>query len=325
MRTAIIILSFLILPFCQISAQPWLASVPQDDRLNFYTIRDAANRYWDTRDTEEKGKGWKPFKRWEWFWEQRVFPSGRFPGRTHLYEEYRRVLSRRGESRSAVANWTEIGPETSPGGYSGLGRLNCVRINPLNASAIWVGAAAGGLWKSMNGGFTWSTTTDDLPSLGVTDIAFDPVNPSVMYIATGDGDASDDYSVGVMKSTDAGETWQATGLSWMTEEGVLLNRVLVKPDEPNVVIAAGTGIHRSTDGGVTWEERSSVRIFDLEFKPGSPGTMYASGNLGNILRSTDAGVTWIALTNGLPSGGRRVALAVSPAEPSYIYALISNT
>lgn len=325
MRRCLIVFSFLTLPLLPLSAQPWLESVPQGERRNFYAVRAAFNEYWETRDRAEKGKGWKPFKRWEWFWEQRVFPSGQFPARTQLYDEYREVVSRRGGSRSAVANWTEIGPETSPGGYSGLGRLNCVRINPLDPTAIWVGAAAGGLWKSMNGGVTWSTTTDELPSLGVTDIAFDPLNPSIIYIATGDGDASDDYSVGVMKSTDAGSTWLATGLSWTTSDGVLLNRIIVKPDDPGILIAAGTGIHRSTDGGSTWEEVMSTRIYDVELKPGSPETMYASGNLGNILRSTDAGVSWTALTNGLPAGGRRVALAVSPSEPDYLYALISNS
>src|SRR5205814_307020 len=96
----------------------------------------------------------------------------------------------------------------------GVGRVNCVRLNPLNASHVWAGSPAGGLWKSTNSGTNWTTNTDQLTVLGVSDVAINPLDTSIMYIATGDGDASDTYSAGVLKSTDAGVTWNTTGLTW---------------------------------------------------------------------------------------------------------------
>lgn len=61
-------------------------------------------------------------------------------------------------------------------------------FHPTNSNTFWVGTPAGGLWKTTNGGNTWTTNTDNLPVLGVSDIAINPDNPSIMYIATGDGD-----------------------------------------------------------------------------------------------------------------------------------------
>ncbi len=327
-HAAFALVAFLAVLFSkQAGAQPWMDAVPDGDKDNFYAIQAAFTNYWAERDSKEKGKGWKAFKRWEWFWEQRVYPSGEFPSAGHLFNESQKVWERRQSippPGSRAANWTDIGPFSSPGGYAGLGRLNCVRTNPTDPTEIWVGSAGGGLWKSTDNGVTWATSTDEIPTLGVTDIAFDPVDPTIMYIATGDGDASDTYSVGVLKSTDAGTTWQTTGLNWATSQSLLLSRLLIRPDDPNTLIAAGSGIHTTTDGGVTWVQTNSARIHDLEFKPGSPNVVYASGNTSNALRSTDGGNTWTAMTNGFPTSGRRVALAVTPANAEYVYALVSN-
>jgi len=310
------------------AAQPWMENVPPIEKENFYSVQNAFNEYWKDRDIKEKGKGWKPFKRWEWFWEPRVFPSGTMPDRMQLYTEYQKGLERRNQqnpSGSSLANWTEMGPSSAPGGYYGIGRLNCVRTDPDDVNTIWVGAAAGGLWKSTDAGVTWSSNTDELPSLGVTDIAIDPSNNDIMYIATGDGDASDDYSVGVLKSTDAGLTWATTGLNWTTSQASLLSRLLIRPDDPNTLIAAGNGIYKTTDAGATWVQTSFTRIHDMEFKPGGPGTIYASGASSNVFRSTDGGTTWTSITSGFATNGTRVALGVTPANASYIYALVSNS
>jgi photosystem II stability/assembly factor-like uncharacterized protein len=330
MRPSAIALTILVclafLPTDAAKGQPWMESVPENDKDNFYAIQEAFNNYWKDRDWKEKGKGWKAFKRWEWFWEQRVYPSGEFPNRMQLYNEYRGVVEQRPAAppAAATANWTEMGPSTSPGGYAGLGRLNCVRTNPADPDEIWVGSGGGGLWKTTDNGATWATLTDELPTLGVTDIAFDPVDPNVMYIATGDGDAGDTYSVGVLKSTDAGTTWKTTGLNWETSQAILLSRLLIRPDDPNTLIAAGSGTYKTTDGGDTWVQTGSIRIFDLEFKPSNPDVMYASGEASNAFRSTDGGSTWAAMTNGFPTAGRRVALAVTEANPEYVYALVAN-
>lgn len=304
------------------SAQPWMESLPESDRHNFYDIQRAFNQYWQGKDYEEKGKGWKVFKRWEWFWEQRVYPSGEFPNPMQLYDESQRVAAFRGKSNSVLGgNWTEMGPSQSTGGYSGIGRLSCVRIDPTNSNIIYVGTPAGGLWKSTNAGTTWTTNTDELPSLGVTDVLIDPANTNTMYIATGDGDGGDTYSVGVMESTDGGATWNTTGLNWATSQARRISRLLMYPGSANMILAAGSGIYKTTDSGVTWTQTHASTHKDMEFKPGDPSIVYASTSSGTVRRSTNSGDTWTTLNNGIPTTGGRVALGVTPANPEYVYAL----
>ena len=306
-------------------AQPWIQNTGQLVTQNFYDIQRAFNNYWKNKNTKERGKGWRPFKRWEWFWGQRVYPTGQFPNPMQLLVESQSRVCATGNGRLAAANWTSMGPNDSPGGYAGLGRLNCVRVNPNNPGVVWVGSASGGLWKTTNDGATWTSNTDELPSLGVTDIAFDPTNPNIMYMATGDGDASDTYSVGVLKSTDGGGTWNTTGLNWVTSQVSVLCRLLIHPTNSNILIAAGSGIHKTTNGGVSWTQVASGSFRDMEFKPGDPNTIYASGNSGRMTRSTDGGQTWSDASSGLPGSASRLALGVSPANPEYVYALVAAT
>lgn len=309
------------------NAQPWMDQLSARGQTNFYDIQSAFNRYWQGKDYKEKGKGWKPFKRWEWFWEPRVYPTGELPDPMQLYDEYVKVMGARGRNANINGgNWTELGPSSAAGGYSGVGRINCVRVDPINSSILWAGSPSGGLWKSTNAGGSWSTVTDELPSLGVTDIVIDPTNTNVMYIATGDGDAGDTYSVGVLKSTDGGTTWNPTGLNWATSQARTISRLMMHPSNPAILIAAGSGIYLTTNGGTTWTQTQSSTHRDLEFKPGNPSIVYAAGSSGVIRRSTDGGSTWTTLTSGLPTSGiGRVALGVSPANAEYVYALFSNS
>ena len=125
---------------------------------NFYEIQADFEKYWEgkniTPETPRDSRlGWKQFKRWEWFWEQRVYPDGVFPARGHVYNEYLKIQANRQNNKNdktQVADWIHLGPKTAPGGYQGLGRLNCVIEDPgLNGTTnktIWVGAASGGIW-----------------------------------------------------------------------------------------------------------------------------------------------------------------------------------
>ncbi len=115
------------------------------------------------------------------------------------------------------SNWQPVGPftHTNTGSWSsGQGRVNVVYVDPSNANTIYVGAPAGGIWKSTNAGVNWSPLSDNLPQIGVSGIVVAHNNSNVIYIATGDRDATDTYSVGILKSTDGGVTWNTTGLSF---------------------------------------------------------------------------------------------------------------
>ena len=96
------------------------------------------------------------------------------------------------------------------------------------------------------------TTSDDLPVLGVSSIAVDPNNTDIIYIATGDANASDTYSIGVLKSIDQGDTWSTTGLSYNVSANKRVNKILINPNNTDSVFAAtNTNIMLSADGGIS--------------------------------------------------------------------------
>ena len=339
----ILIVSFLLSIQMGFS-QPWMENVTSD-KPTFQEIQTAFNEYWKDRPIE-KGKGYKPFKRWEWYWESRLLPNGEFPSPSITWDEFHKYYSQRNQnaqrSAQSTANWTFSGPSSSNGGYSGLGRINCMAFHPTDANTFWVGTPAGGLWKTTNGGTNWTTNTDNLPVLGVSDIAVHPTNPNILYIATGDGDFGslssltggangDTKSVGILKSTDGGATWNTTGLNWSVTTPTLIRRLLINPSNPQVLIAASSdGIWKTIDGGATWSNTQSGYFMDLEYKPGDPTTVYAStyyasisSGPAKIYRSTDSGSTW-SLISSL-ADVLRINLAVTPNAPNSVDALCANT
>ena len=300
-----------------------------DPTANFYDVQTAFNNYWKDRPVE-KGKGYKQFKRWENYMEPRVYPSGDMTLPSLTYPNYQEWLSEQEDEPSpapngfTLGNWTALGPfGVSNGG--GAGRLNFVRFDPTNSNTIFVGAPDGGLWKSTNGGTSWTTSTDQLTVIGCTDVAIDPGNTQIMYLATGDGDAGDCYSIGILKSTDGGATWNTTGLSWTVNQGRTISKLLMHPTNSQILIAAtSNGIYRTTDGGANWTQTSTGSFKDLEFMPGTPNTVYTSGSI--FRKSTDNGVTWTTITSGLPTTGvERIAIAVTAANTAYVYLLIGRS
>lgn len=327
-----------------IMAQPWLSSstVHSD---NFFDIREGFNAYWKGREVT-KGSGYKPFRRWEWYWETRINKDGSFPSSSVTWDNWHEYLNTHPEISAQYAsktqagpNWAFKGPSTTPGGYNGLGRINCMAFHPTNPNTFWVGSPAGGLWKTTNGGTSWSTTTDLLPVLGVSDIAIDPVNPNIMYIATGDGDmgnlhgltngaVGDTKSIGVLKSTDGGNTWSTTGLNWNVTSAKLIRRLIINPNNPQILMAAASdGIWRTINGGANWTNVQSGYFMDLEFKPTDPNYVYASTydsqGAAEIYRSIDGGVNWTLTMQG--SNVIRIDLAVSPNAPSIVDVVCVDT
>jgi hypothetical protein len=347
MKTSFKILNLIILVFAFLSldAQPWAVNI-ESSNPTFNEIRSAFYQYWDGREIE-KGKGYKQFKRWEWYWEQRALPDGSFPSPSITWDEWNEYLRTHPEaeysnsgSRSASGDWIFKGPSTTPGGYNGLGRINCIAFHPTNANTFWVGTPAGGLWKTTNGGSTWTTTTDNLPVLGVSDIAVDPTNPNTMYIATGDGDAAlsltalgattagDTKSIGVLKSTDGGNTWSQTGLNWSVTSAKLIRRLIINPNNPQILLAATSdGVYRTINGGTTWSNVMSGYFMDLEFKPGDPSIVYAASfktqtTNASIYRSTNSGANWTGIV-AYPIVSR-INIAVTANWPDLVDAVCVN-
>lgn len=226
----------------------------------------------------------------------------------------------------AASSWSLLGPTNTPTN-GGNGRVSGVRALPGSTTTLFACTPAGGIFKTTNGGTSWSPITDAIAVLGATDLAIDPTNTNIMYLATGDGDAGDARSTGVYKSIDGGVTWAATGLTFTTSQSKLLSRILIDPTSKKLIAGGNSGIYTSIDAGATWVQTSTLAIRDLDFKPGTTTTIYAGGYGANIfLRSTDAGATWQNTGTGLPtSGTQRVAVGVTSLDPTYVYCLIANS
>ncbi len=347
------VLCVLVFSLSESKSQTWTKNLPHEkidtrEALTFYEIQKAFNDYWEPLNVDKgyyvengisrKATGWKQFKRWEWFWENRVDPvTGEFPKISAA--EIRQQLKRTGGSRNADGNWLGMGPSTTPGGYAGIGRLNCIAFVDGDPLIFYVGSPSGGLWKTTNGGDTWEVLTDDNDVLGVSDILVYPgtsTSSDTVYIATGDRDGGslnslggdqtrDNNSIGVLKSTDGGITWAATALAGSPDDKKTVNRLLKHPADSDSIYAAGTdGVFLTTDGGGSWPLLSGIAEFiDMEFKPMDPGILYGSTRAGKVYKSDDKGVSWdlkLDVTNA-----KRVELAVSEDEPGWVYAVVVGT
>lgn len=302
------------------SNYPYWIEMMQDPSVNFFKVQRAFNTYWKDRPIT-KGCGWKPFKRWEYMMMNRINPDGSRPAADETYRAY---MTLKKNVRSSNGNWISEGPAEIPGGgpagYEGLGRLNVVGFHPIDANKIYVGSPSGGMWQSSDAGQTWVSHTDTLPTLGVSAIIIDKNNPDIILIGTGDRDAGDAPGMGVLKSADGGLTWSIsnTGMGNKT-----VGKLLQHPTDTQILLAATSGgVYRSIDGGANWTLSVSGSFKDVVFKPNDPNFVYAAAGA-SFYRSTNNGTSFTQITSGL-TGGQRGSIAVTAANASYVYFLVSG-
>ncbi len=289
----------------------------------------------EKREDGEKEDGLiAKFKRWEYLMHSRTFPSGNMPQPGIQFTEWKKFNenpSNFSPNSTQAAAWEVVGNSIVPSNGGGAGRINVVRLDPSNSNIIYIGAAGGGVWKTTDGGTTWNCLSDKFPVTSISDIAIDPTNPNNIYVATGDEDGyeaswqSDNdfwggvYTAGVLHSTNGGTTWSQSWIKVPQEYKTLIQRLIINPANPNILLAASrNGIYRSNNGGSSWVKVLNNHCHDLEWKPGSSNTVYAGGN-GIVYKSTNSGSTWSTLKTGL--GGGRMAIEVSAAKPDVIYSL----
>jgi photosystem II stability/assembly factor-like uncharacterized protein len=338
-----ILLSFLLVLFYpSVRAQQWTKYLPENKvKTHSLTLKDyqkAFAEYWKEEGQErflkEEGESqirdenYEKFKRWEWYWETRVDPvTGAFPKTTawDIYQEYTEQQPAE-ILEQANGDWSNIGPNRTGGGYAGLGRVNCVAFSPGDTTTLYVGAAAGGVWKTTNLGLSWKPLGDFNMTLGVADLLVENHGgQDIIYLGTGDKDGWDTYSVGVLKSTDGGQTWDNTGLSWDFTDYAMVYRILKDPDDDNILyVSTNKGLYKTTDGAVSFKRIDAHHFREIEFQPGSNTNMVAGDSWGGIFYSTDAGQSWTQVIDKSSNGGGRVAIAVSADSANVVYGLISD-
>ncbi|MGB1031581.1 MAG: VPS10 domain-containing protein, partial [Flavobacteriales bacterium] len=325
------ILSVFFLLLCGFvsSAQEWVNLKEQG--APFEEIQAAFEAEWEGK-TIEKGQGHSIYKRWEQFIEPRVY------GESANWTELSSFLQKAWEEKKATiakakpglaktnGNWTALGPQDwiNSSYAPGNGRINVVAVNPLNSNEYFVGTPAGGMWKTSDNGNSWEPMTDNLPSPGVSGIAIHPTNPDIMYIGTGDSDATDTYGLGVFKTTNGGADWETTGFIF-DDDQESITKVLMHPNNPETIFAGSTdGLWKTTDGGTTWYNVLNGRIRDFEFNPSNPDIIYVGRE--RFYVSNDGGESFSQVSSGLPSSNDigRIAIGVTPADASMVYLLIAD-
>lgn len=317
--------------------QPWLELLPQQKSRSELTLRDyqrAFYDYWEPYQVVEgyyfehgekvKAAGYNQFKRWEWLQEQRAHPiTGEFPKRSafDIVKAHQKLYPR--TRTSPAAQWTPLGPSNTPDNTQGLGRINSIAFHPTDTNTFWAGSPSGGFWVTHDNAASWSCLTDHLESLGATDIIIsqDFEKNQTIYVATGDRDSYDNISIGVIKSTDAGITWDTTGLTFDLADLRHINRILQDHEDPLILYAAtGDGVYKTSDGGIHWDDvLTETEFIDMELHPVNPNIIYGSTDRGEVFVSTNAGQSWKRTL--LEFTGRRTELAVTTADPLRVYAI----
>jgi photosystem II stability/assembly factor-like uncharacterized protein len=279
---------------------------------------------------------------------QRAYPFDRIPpgalqrARRDLYRRFPDLLNANAAARAgarAAPVWEPLGPARIAA--ADAGRLVAIAIDPRNPQVMYVGGAQGGVWKTLDGGASWTPRTDGACSLAMGSIALDPANPDIIYAGTGELHFSGDsyYGCGVLRSIDGGNTWEQLGASLFdtSDGGARIARVIVDPHTAGSAsssvlhVASSFGVFRSINSGATWSRTLNGVVVDLVMNPADPRVLYAaigeiSGGPGNgVYRSTDSGITWTRLSGGFPvQEVGRITLAIAPAAPAVLYAAIQD-
>ncbi len=229
------------------------------------------------------------------------------------------------------------------------GRIADIAIHPEHEHTWYVAVGSGGIWKTTNGGTTWSPLFDGEKSYSIGCLALDPQNPNIVWAGTGEnvGGRHVGFGDGIYRSNDGGQSWENLGLA----KSEHISKIVVHPEDPNTVWVAAQGplwskggdrgVYKTTDGGQNWKrvlgDEAWVGATDLLIDPRNPDVLHAAtwqrhrsvaGYMGGgpgtaIYTSTDGGNTWTKRTSGLPSGNLgKIGLAISPQQPDVLYAAI---
>ncbi len=246
--------------------------------------------------------------------------------------------------------WRSVGPAVTSG------RISDFAVHPQKRSTYYVATSSGGVWKTENGGTTYDPIFDGQGSYSIGCVTLDPNNPSVVWVGTGENNnqRSVAYGDGVYKSRDGGKSWEHMGL----KNSEHIGKIIVDPRNSNVVYVAAIGplwseggdrgLYKTTDSGKTWEQvlknekgepllDAHTGVTDLVMDPRNPDVLYAAafqrrrhvftyvggGPGSTIYKSSDGGKTWEKAAKGLPGSEiGRIGLAISPADPEIIYAIV---
>lgn len=231
------------------------------------------------------------------------------------------------------------------------GRVTAVTGIPGDPHVYYVGTAAGGIFKSQDGGISWRPIFEHEAVATIGALALAPSNPNVVWAGTGEANLRNDITTGrgVYYSPDSGNSWRHAGL----DQAGQISSVLIDPRNPDIVLIGAVGhawgpnsergVFRTSDSGKTWQKvlyiDDSTGVSDMVMDPQNPLVIYAGmwrivrhpwemisgGASSGIYKSIDGGITWKELTNGLPAPPiGRIGLAIAPRDSQHLYAVVES-
>ncbi|MFY0672746.1 MAG: T9SS type A sorting domain-containing protein [Bacteroidia bacterium] len=304
--------------------------------MNFYDVIEEAESYFKTIDIQAKGSGYKQFMRWVNSNEYKYYPSGNrlsvdpafaFNAFTNHAEEN----GKQANSTNLLGGWRELGPleiDKITGHYAaGMGRVEDFHVDPNNLQNIYVCSRSGGLWKTTNGGSSWTSTgTETLPSTGVNSLAVDPLDYNHIYIAL--QNARNYYSYGIYESVDGGKTFDESdfnpdnlGLGGLGSAFRIYTVRCHPTIQDLLLIGTSSGLYSTTNNFDSWTQIIKAgSIVQVEFHPTNASVAYcynsAERDYVYIVDLYNNTYTTTAVAN---NGKQNATLAVTASSPNEVF------
>lgn len=293
---------------------------------------------------KSKGEEEQIQKRAEWFVKSRGLDTVRRPDllRARAARELVRAQAERThELELAGETWTSLGPSSmtmlswTMGRVSGRVAQAGIAVDPTNENVIYLGSASGGVWKTTNGGTSWTPAFDSIGTQTIGSVALAPSNSSIVWVGTGEqGSACSKYmGMGAFRSTDAGATFQArNGSGAGALQLSYIQSIAPHPTNTQIALVSGEGfcdangsrlsggVYKTTDGGGSWSKTLTGTGSDVLYDPGNPAVAYVALG-GSLYKSANGGDTWASTYS--PGGTLRLAMA--PSNAQILYALGSGS
>ncbi len=295
-----------------------IGTLKYEDWVNTYRNYFAENAALGLRDRSRTGNS--QVARKLWFYRDRLDAAGNIVN-SDLYNwnAYHDFVAQNQQMPFATtarqtANWSYAGPyntRSAAGIANGIGRVIFIKLDPNdsgnpNSAVMYVGAPKGGLWKTTfnkNTGLvgTWECLTDGLPNIGASDLCIHPSNRNIMYLVSGDkndGVGNVPSGIGILKTTDGGQTWLPTGYTSGN-----IRKILMDDSNPSRMWAVTTnGIIRTQDGWQTYTTEQSGDFWDIEKGRTTSNASLIACTSSRVYTSADYGASWSAVQNNAGTG-----------------------